>query len=132
MLAATTLGLGDYAVIGGMLAMLGGVTTTLMLANIRALGKRVDVVEHRVGKIENCKAERRDVERVEVSLVALQKSKADRHEFLRENVIARSKMEKVSGQLEKLDAKLDANFTIGAHVGRLVDELAKFREAKPT
>lgn len=108
-LAAVTLELGDYAMLGTMIVVTAGLTTTLLLANIKGLARRIDVVEDRVASIE--------------------KSKADKHEWARETLQARHKMEKLSAQVERVDAKLDGNFGVAANIARLVDEMTKWREA---
>lgn len=110
-LAAVTLQLGDYAVMGGMLAGTATVTTVLMLANVKGLGRRVDVVEGRVADVE--------------------KRKADKFEWARENLLARRKMDAVATQLAGLDAKLDASVGVAANVGRLVEELSRWRRENP-
>jgi DNA polymerase II large subunit len=110
-LAAVTLELGDYAALGTMLAVATSVPAMLLLANVKGLSRRIDVVEDRVGKTE--------------------KGKADKHEWARETILARDKMEQLSGQLQRLEAKLDANFGVAANIARLVDEMGKWREAKP-
>lgn len=110
-LAAVTLQLGDYAVMGSMLAGTAGITTVLMLANFKGLGRRVDVVEGRVAEVEN--------------------RKADKFEWARETLLARGKMDAVANQVAGLDAKLDATVGLAAGVGRLVDELGRWREEHP-
>lgn len=127
LMAEATLSLGDYGAIGAMFAAVAGITTTLLIANIRGLGQRIDVIEHRVAKVERYKA---DAEALTQGLRELAKGKADKHEFGRENILARDKMGELGQQLARLDAKLDANFGIAAAVNRLADEFGKNREAQ--
>ena len=102
-LAAVTLGLQDYAVIGGMMMA----ANVIVLAYLRSLSSRVDRVETRVAAVE--------------------KDKVDKHDWAREVVLTRGKMDRVSGQIATLDGKFDATVGVAANVGRLVDELAKRR-----
>jgi len=103
-ISAISLGLGDYGVIGGMMAGVTGI----LLANVRLLGKRIDTIEARVGEMD--------------------KGKADKLDWARETMMARGKMARVGEQIAKLDGKLDANFGLGAVITRLTEELAKRRE----
>lgn len=115
MLAEMALGLGDYGLIAGMLVGVTSVVVLLVQGNIKALTGMITTLGGRVDRVED-------------QIKEVSKAKADKHEWARETLLARTKMEKLGAQIERLDAKLDANFGIAANVGRLADELVKLRE----
>ena len=116
-MAAISLGLGDYAVIGGMLIALGGLMTTVMMSNVKTLATRIERAETQIDRVDD-------------RVAKVEKAKADKHEWARETLLARSKMEKLSGQIGRVDAKLDANFGIAASVRQLADEIVRLGQAK--
>lgn len=125
-LAEVTLSLGDYGALGGMFATVVGIATTLLIVNIRGLGQRIDVIEHRVAKVEKCKADAADVLRLE----DVQKDKADRRDWLRESVSTRLKVERVGEQVTALHSKLDAEFSMATVMAQLVGVAKELVEKK--
>jgi len=104
MLAEVQLGLGDYAVIGGMMAAINGV----VLAYVRSVSGRVD--------------------RMEVRLVDVEKKKTDKFDWARETLLVRGKLNDVSEQIANLSGKFETNIAFAAAFARLADELAELRK----
>jgi len=97
MLAEVQLGLGDYAVIGGMMAAINGV----VLAYVRSVSGRVDRMEVRVQKVEQEKVSQKDWLRI----VASQAN--------RQNEMGR--------MLAEMSGKLDATLGITAGLNRIAE-----------
>ena len=111
-LATVSLTLGDYAVIGGMLMVM----TTTLLFNLKTLTRRVEVVETRIGQVEN--------DRVEI-----ERHKVDKVEWARETMNARKEIGQLAGGMRRVEGKLDVNFGMSAAITGLTAELAKQRES---
>lgn len=111
MIGEITLELSDFAVIGTMLAGFGAVGVVLVQGNIKALVNRIAAAEQRISRVEEA-----------------QTKKADKHDWAREILHQRGKMERLSGQMERVEAKLDNNFGLAAQIARLADALEKRRK----
>ena len=101
MIAEITLSLSDFAVIGTMV----GVVATAMLLILRVMVDRV--------------------EKVEVRVEDLQKRKTDKHEWAREMLNAREKLETLLTEMAKISGKIDAQFGIASSIDELVDVMKK-------
>ena len=103
-----TLAVRDFVVIAGLMAAFVGVPIALVVANIRALTRRLEIVEGRV--------------------TAIEKEKADKSSWAREVILARNRMDQVATQLTRLEAKADQNWGVAAAMHGLVEEIRKMRE----
>jgi len=113
--SVVALQLGDYAIIGTIIAGVVGLSTTLMLHTVKMVAARVGSVEERVGAVE----ERiKDVERY----------KTDKRDWAREELLTRNNIAALHGQMERIEGKLDTAFGMSAAVNRLADQLGKTLE----
>lgn len=102
----------DYAMIAGLLAAFCGLPMTLSIFAIRALAKRVDIVETRV-------YERIDGVEGRVDKVAA--SRVEKLDYLRETVSSRKKMDRMSEQLSTIGARLESEFGLSAALKQLAE-----------
>ena len=107
MLAAMTLEIGDLAVIGGMVGGMMAIPLTLVVFNLKTLTKRVESVEHRIEKVSE--------------------KKTDKHEWARETMLTRERLDLISVTIGTIDGKLEAFFGIAASVNRLTEAFEKWR-----
>jgi len=107
-IADITLSLSDYGVLGGMLTAATAVLATLLLAQAKGQNRRIDVVE--------------------ASVRDLEKNKADKHEWAREALVTRNKLDDVNRAMARIEGKIDTSFGVAAAVSRIAEELKKSRE----
>jgi len=118
MLGELSLGLGDYGIIGGMIAVTLSIPTTLLVLTLRSLGERV-------GKMETGKADRNHIERIETRVEKIEQGKVNTRDWLRVAASQTNRQNRMSEQLSELGAKLDATLGIGAHLGRLTQAVER-------
>lgn len=110
MLASAMLTLTDYGIFASMLLSVGGVIAAMLAANLKALSRRIEVVEQGVKELE--------------------RSKTAKHDWAREAVLTRNKLDRANESLARLEGKLDNSFGVAAVASRIADELKKSREAR--
>ena len=109
-----SLGLGDYAIIGGMLA----IPVTLVIFNLRSLGERV-------GKVEREKASLDHVLRVETRVQDMETGKVGVKDWVRIVASQTNRANRIAEQLATIEGKLDAQMGIGGQLRRIAEAVEK-------
>jgi len=113
-LGELSLGLGDYAIIGGMLA----IPVTLVIFNLRSLGERV-------GKVEREKASLDHVLRVETRVQDMETRKVGVKDWVRIVASQTNRANRIAEQLATIEGKLDAQMGIGGQLRRIAEAVEK-------
>lgn len=109
MLAEMVLTLGDYGVLGTMVAVVGG-----------AMWHRTEKLDDRLAAVESEKADRREVEK---RFRDVERGKVDKHAWVRETMRTRDALDKLNAQGSTIEAKIDASHGLAPAINSLAGVL---------